>query len=48
MSEPIVATPALIKRMGKPKDVFDLAANFPVGYILNPQTGKVWDWMLGR
>lgn len=48
LSEPIVAAPELIRRTGKPKDVFDLAANFPVGYILNPQTGKVWDLMLGK
>lgn len=48
LQEPIVAAPSLIAKTGLPKDVFDLAANFPVGYILNPKTGKVWDWMMGE
>jgi len=41
--EPIVATPALITRYGKPKDMTDWIKNFPNGYILNPQTGRTWD-----
>lgn len=48
LREPVVATPALIQALGKPKDMVDLAANFPVGYILNPKTGKAWDLMAGN
>ncbi|MFU2123211.1 LysR family transcriptional regulator [Gallibacterium anatis] len=48
LHEPIVATPKLIKKWGKPKDIFDLVEHFPVGYILNPQTGKVWDLIIGQ
>ena len=44
--EPIVASPALIARTGLPADMHDLVANFPVGNILNPKTGKAWDWFI--
>lgn len=48
LREPIVATPALIAEYGMPKDVYDLVENFPVGNLLNPKTGKVWDWFIGN
>lgn len=44
LREPIVATPELIARVGLPKDINDLLENFPVGNLLNPKTGKAWDW----
>ncbi|OOF66785.1 LysR family transcriptional regulator [Rodentibacter sp. Ppn85] len=46
LREPIVATPELIANVGLPKDIHDLAENFPVGNLLNPKTGKVWDWFI--
>lgn len=44
--EVVVASPALIARTGLPKDMFDLVEHFPVGNMLNPKTGKAWDWYL--
>lgn len=48
MNEPIVAAPKLIARTGLPKDIFDLLENFPVGNVINPQTGKAWNWTIGE
>lgn len=48
MHEPIVAAPKLIARTGLPKDIFDLLENFPVGTVINPQTGKAWNWTIGE
>lgn len=48
LQEPIVASPTLIARTGLPKDIYELVEKFPVGNILNPKTGKVWDWFIGE
>ena len=47
LREPIVATPELIAKVGLPKDAADLVENFPVGNLLDPKTGKAWDWFVG-
>ncbi len=44
VEEVIVAAPQLIARLGMPKDLNDLVENFPLGALLNTQTGRAWDW----
>jgi DNA-binding transcriptional LysR family regulator len=39
----LVATPALVARLGAPQRVEDLAAR-PVTALLDPNTGRVWTW----
>ncbi|MDH2997039.1 LysR family transcriptional regulator [Pasteurellaceae bacterium LFhippo2] len=44
IQERIVASPELLARLGHPKDLDDLQANFPLCAEINPQTGKAWHW----
>lgn len=42
----IVASPALIERVGIPRDLEDLQKNFPLGVVLNPNSGRPWPWYI--
>lgn len=44
----IVATPALLDRIGTPKDWADLQKNYPLSAIVNPNTGRAWAWYLSN
>lgn len=43
--EKIVASPELLQRLGKPKDLSDLVQSYPLVGFIN-QSEKVWDWQL--
>ena len=41
-----VAAPDLLERLGAPKDFEDLRQRYPFSGLMNPETGKVWEFML--
>ncbi len=41
-----VAAPDLLERLGAPKDFEDLRQHYPFSGLINPETGKVWEFML--
>ena len=41
-----VASPDLLERLGTPKDFEDLRQRYPFSGLMNPETGKVWEFML--
>ena len=41
-----VASPDLLERFGAPKDFDDLRQRYPFSGLMNPETGKVWEFML--
>ena len=41
-----VASPDLLERLGAPKDFDDLRQRYPFSGLMNPETGKVWEFML--
>ena len=41
-----VAAPDLLERLGAPKDFEDLRQRYPFSGLINPETGKVWEFML--
>ena len=41
-----VAAPDLLERLGAPKDFDDLRQRYPFSGLMNPETGKVWEFML--
>ena len=41
-----VASPDLLERLGAPKDFEDLRQRYPFSGLINPETGKVWEFML--
>ena len=41
-----VASPDLLERLGAPKDFEDLRQHYPFSGLINPETGKVWEFML--
>ena len=41
-----VASPDLLERLGAPKDFEDLRQRYPFSGLMNPETGKVWEFML--
>lgn len=43
-----VASPKLIERLGMPKDIDDMARNFPFTGLLNTQTGRIWELRLDK
>lgn len=46
--EAIVAAPELLARLGKPKNMEDLMARFPVSNLVNLETGRLWGWHTGE
>lgn len=42
--EVIVASPALLARLGSPKNIEDLIQHFPVSNLINVNTGRLWNW----
>lgn len=46
--EKIVASPELLYRLGYPKDLQDLAQNYPLSGLMNPQLKRVWDWQINK
>ncbi|WP_443090394.1 LysR family transcriptional regulator [Basfia succiniciproducens] len=44
IKERIVASTALLNRLGQPRDLDDLQNRFPLCAEINPQTGKAWHW----
>lgn len=48
MDDCIVASPALIERLGTPKTWQDLQKNYPLSALLNPNTGRAWAWYLSN
>lgn len=46
--ETIVAAPELLARLGKPKNMEDLIARFPVSNLVNLETGRLWGWHTGE
>ena len=42
----LLASPGLINRLGAPKDFEDLRQRYPFSGLLNPETGKVFEYML--
>lgn len=47
-SETIVASPELLARLGKPKNMDDLVARFPMSNLVNLNTGRLWGWHTGE
>lgn len=45
-SEKIVASPALLKRLNFPKDLQDLAQNYPLSGLLDPKLKRIWQWQI--
>ena len=41
-----IASPDLLERLGAPKDFEDLRQRYPFSGLINPETGKVWEFML--
>ncbi|SUO93960.1 LysR family transcriptional regulator [Suttonella ornithocola] len=48
IEEKIVASPKLIERLGMPKDLCDLAQNYPLSGIINPKLKRVWHWQINN
>lgn len=48
VKESVLASPKLVERLGMPKDIDDLIKHFPVGTLLNTQTGRGWDWNINN
>lgn len=46
--EKIVASPKLLYRLGYPKDLQDLAQNYPLSGLMNPQLKRIWDWQINK
>ncbi|MDO4640263.1 MAG: LysR family transcriptional regulator [Neisseria sp.] len=46
--ERIIAAPGLLERLGTPKNLEDLAENYPLSGFYNSETGKAWDWLIGE
>ncbi|NOL49423.1 LysR family transcriptional regulator [Pelistega europaea] len=46
--EKIVAAPSLIERLGMPKDLTDLAQNYPLSGLVNPKLKRIWDWQVNK
>lgn len=46
--ERIVVAPSLLAKLGKPQDLADLHRRYPVTALLNPSTGRRWDWALNE
>lgn len=46
--EKIVASPKLIERLGMPKDIADLAQNYPLSGLMNPKLQRIWDWRVNN
>ncbi|MBF0785829.1 LysR family transcriptional regulator [Muribacter muris] len=46
--EKIVASPLLIKRLGKPKNLQELQQRYPLSGLFNPKTGRVWNWYIDQ
>ena len=44
----IVASPKLIEKVGKPKDWNSLQRHYPLSALINPNTGRVWNWYLSN
>ncbi|NEN75047.1 LysR family transcriptional regulator [Pelistega sp. NLN82] len=44
----IVASPHLIERLGKPKNLDDLQQNFPFSIPINVETGRAWELQLNK
>lgn len=44
--EKIVAAPQLLKRLGYPKNIQDLAQNYPLSGLLNPKLKRIWHWQV--
>lgn len=40
------ASPELVERLGKPQSLEDLRERYPFGGLINPETGRTWDFML--
>ncbi len=45
-SEKIVASPALLKRLDFPKDLQDLAQNYPLSGLIDPKLKRIWQWQI--
>ena len=45
-SEKIVASPVLLKRLGFPKDLQDLAQNYPLSGLIDPKLKRIWQWQI--
>ncbi|OOF58063.1 LysR family transcriptional regulator [Rodentibacter myodis] len=45
-TEKIVASPQLIERLGLPKDLADLAQNYPLSGLIHPKFKRIWQWQI--
>ncbi|MDH3000957.1 hypothetical protein A1D23_10875 [Chelonobacter oris] len=44
MGAQVVAAPSLLAQWGEPKDLHDLQQRFPLSGLINPHTGRMWQW----
>lgn len=44
----IVASPKLLAKVGMPKDWTSLQRHYPLSALLNPNTGRAWNWYLSN
>ncbi|WP_109078892.1 LysR family transcriptional regulator [Aggregatibacter kilianii] len=45
-SEKIVASPTLLQRLGMPRDLQDLAQNYPLSGLIDPKLKRIWQWQI--
>lgn len=45
-TEKIVAAPSLLKRLDFPKDLQDLAENYPLSGLVDPKLKRIWQWQI--
>lgn len=48
ITEKIVASPSLIKRLDYPKDLQDLARNYPLSGLIDPKLKRAWNWQINE
>ena len=46
VEEKIVASPALIEKLGTPADLTDLAKRYPLAAMFNALQGRIWQWQI--
>lgn len=42
----LVGTPTLLKRLDFPKDLQDLAQNYPLSGLIDPKLKRIWQWQI--
>lgn len=48
ITEKIVVSPSLIKRLDYPKDLQDLAQNYPLSGLIDPKLKRAWNWQINE